>query len=72
MTLRQVMLVRPSETGEYRDVAWIDNRLARVGKRVATEDGVVWTVRALYNAKERDDVLVIADTARRYAEVVDD
>ncbi len=72
MILRQVMLVRPSEIGEYQDVCWIRNELARVGKRVQDENGVVWTVRELYNSKERDDVLVIANTARNYAEIVDD
>ena len=32
--LRQVLLERPVEGGVKRDVFWIDNKLARVGKRV--------------------------------------
>jgi hypothetical protein len=52
--LRQVKLVREGAPGE--DVFWIDNDLARIGKRVVDEAGVVWRVAETYNARPFADV----------------
>ena len=52
--MRQVKLVREDKPGE--DVFWIDNDLARVGKRVVDQAGVVWRVAETYNARPFADV----------------
>lgn len=52
--MRQVKLVREDRPGE--DVFWIDNDLAKVGKRVVDEADVVWRVAETYNARPFADV----------------
>lgn len=52
--MRQVKLVREGKPGE--DVFWIDNDVAKVGRRVVDEAGVVWTVVETYNARPFEDV----------------
>lgn len=52
--LRQVKLVREGRPGE--DVFWIDNDLAKVGKRVVDAGGVVWRVVETYNARPFTDI----------------
>lgn len=71
--LRQVLLRRPSANriDYFEDVAWIDNAVAKVGKRVCGEDGVVWTVVETYNAKPFADVDKLRDTWKRFADVLD-
>ena len=52
--MRQVKLVRECRPGE--DVFWIDNDLAKIGKRVVDGAGVVWRVAETYNARPFIDV----------------
>ena len=52
--MRQVKLVREDQPRE--DVYWISNELAKVGKRVVDEAGVVWRVTEAYNARPFTDV----------------
>lgn len=59
--LRQVLLSRPRRPshsdgtdgfGVYQDVFWIDSALARKGKKVIDEEGLVWTVEETYGVKD--------------------
>jgi hypothetical protein len=68
---RQVLLSRPIENGRKDEVCWIDNDIAKVGKRVRTEDGIEWTIVATYNAKHFADVDSLRSTWKRFAEVLD-
>ena len=52
--MRQVKLVREGRPGE--DVFWIDNDLAKVGKRLVDDKGVLWRVAETYNARSFEDV----------------
>lgn len=52
--MRQVKLVREDQPRE--DVYWISNELAKVGKRVVDEAGVVWRVAETYNVRPFADV----------------
>lgn len=50
--MRQVLL----RSGSKQDVFWIRNEVARVGKKVVDDDGIVWTVVEAYNARPFEDV----------------
>lgn len=50
--LRQVLL----RSGTKQDVFWIRNEIAKAGKRVVDDNGVVWTVIETYNARPFEDV----------------
>jgi hypothetical protein len=69
--LRQVLLRRPVDNGHAEDVFWIDNTLARVGKRLRDDDGVVWTVIDTYTARPFDDLEAQRDAWKRWAEILD-
>jgi hypothetical protein len=63
MMMRQVKMVSESELGHYELVCWIDNGLARVGKRLyLDDDGLddrhahVWVVDELYGTREAKDM----------------
>ena len=80
--LRQVLLTRRvphyvdglggelAHESERRDVFWIDAELAKVGKRVRDEDGRVWTVAEVYNAKPFTDIEKQRAAWKRWAEVL--
>lgn len=68
---RQCELKRPSETGQYTDVFWIDNKLAKLNKRVIDDDGNIWTITALYNARAFKDVEETIKLWKRFKEVLD-
>lgn len=68
--LRQVELSRKSEYGWKHLVVWIDNRLARLDHRVQDDDGIIWTVTALYNKKPFADVAKQREAWKRWAEVL--
>lgn len=77
---RQVLLSRPitpyvkwmqHADGYKEDVFWIDNKLAKIGKKVKDEDGVIWTIKDVYNAKEFEDIEQQRATWKRFAEVLD-
>lgn len=71
--LRQVLLRKPSESGGYNeDVFWIDNKLAKVGKKVVGEDGVVWQIAELYGAREFSDLEIQRGTWKRFADILED
>jgi hypothetical protein len=65
--MRQVLL----RSGTKEDVFWIRNEVARVGKRVVDEDGVVWTVAEAYNARPFKDVDRQIRTWAEFAETLD-
>jgi hypothetical protein len=69
--LRQVLLRRPTRQGHAEDVFWIDNSIAKVGKRVRDEDGVVWLVAETYSAKPFADVDLHHRTWKAFAAVLD-
>ena len=69
--LRQVLLRRPSDGGHFEDVFWIQVSLAKVGKRLLSEDdGHVWTVVELYNVRAFEDVEQQRQTWKRFSEVL--
>lgn len=65
--MRQVLL----RSGTKEDVFWIRNEVARVGKKVVDEDGVVWTVTEAYNARPFEDVDRQIRTWAEFAETLD-
>lgn len=67
--LRQVLLKELN--GTKQDVFWIDNEVARVGKKVKDEDGIVWVVAEAYNAKLFDDVDKQREAWKRWSDVLD-
>jgi len=70
--LRQVLLRKPSASGGYNeDVFWIDNKLARVGKKVLGEDGAIWQIIETYNALEFEDIEKQRAAWKSFAEVLD-
>lgn len=54
--MRQVALERRTPEGAYMDVAWIEVKYARVGKRLHIEDkpGEIWTVVEVYGQRRRE------------------
>lgn len=70
--LRQVLLRRQlHDTGYTEDVFWIQNAMAKVGKRVRDEDGVVWRVQEIYNTKTFHDVDILRDTWKQFFDALD-
>jgi hypothetical protein len=73
--LRQVLLRRPighrGENAHKEDVAWIDNRFARVGKRLVDEDGIIWTVIETYSVSAPDDLDRRHAAWRRWRDVLE-
>lgn len=69
--LRQVLLRRQlHDAGYSEDVFWIQNELAVVGKRVRDEEGIVWRVQEVYNAKPFSDVDKLRAAWKRWADVL--
>lgn len=68
--LRQVLLRRPSEHGYYEEVFWIDNAVAKAGKRVRDDDGLIWTIVEIYSARHFEDVDKLRAAWKRFAEVL--
>lgn len=72
--LRQVLVeceeVSPNG-GHVNDVRWIDNKIARHGKRVRCEDGKIWKIIAMYNAKPFEDVDKLRDAWKQWELVLD-
>lgn len=70
--LRQVMLERERDGGGFkRDVFWIRNELATVGRRVVDEAGFVWTVVEAYNARRFADVEAQIKTWSEFAKTLE-
>lgn len=69
--LRQVKLHRPVEGGVAEDICWIDNTVAKAGRRVMDEDGVIWTVVEIYGARAFSKVDLTARVAREFAKTLD-
>ncbi len=69
--LRQVLLRRPSERGNYEEVFWIANELARKGKHVRDEDGHIWEIVETYSAKSFDDVDAQRAAWKRWSDVLE-
>jgi hypothetical protein len=65
--MRQVLL----RSGSKHDVFWIRNEVAKVGKKVVDEDGVVWTVAEAYNARPFKDVDLQIRVWAEFAETLD-
>lgn len=70
--LRQVCLERRSDRGVHTDVAWIEVEFARVGKRVQTEDGSIWTVVELFGTRRRELVDANRGARKHMQEVTGD
>ncbi len=70
-TYRQVAVSRPSDHGVFVDVWWIDNAIASVGRRVLDEEGVIWTITAVYGARPRASVEAWNDAQRQFEKVLD-
>ena len=68
--MRQVKLVREDRPAE--DVYWIDNELAKVGKRVVDGAGVIWRVAEIYNARPFADVEQQIETWAEFAKTLED
>jgi hypothetical protein len=69
--MRQVKLQRRSTTGLKEDVFWIDNELAKPGKRVIDTDGIVWIVAEVYNAKPSKELDIEYEAWREFARTLD-
>jgi|HubBroStandDraft_5_1064220.scaffolds.fasta_scaffold233804_1 hypothetical protein len=69
--LRQVLLRRKTDSGTQEDVFWIANELAKINNRVQDEDGIIWTVAEIYNAKSYDNIEEIYKAWKRWADVLD-
>lgn len=68
--LRQVLLERPTGNGVAQDVFWIHNDLAKVNKRVQDEDGTIWTIKEVYNAKDFEDLDKLYSAWSRWKDVL--
>lgn len=69
--LRQVALQRSSPGGVYLDVAWVDDELGRVGKRLRVEaTGEIWTVVEVYGTRRREFVEATRPAQKHMREVV--
>jgi hypothetical protein len=69
--LRQVKLHRPVEGGVAEDVWWIDNAVAKVGKRVLDEAGVTWVVVEIYGARAFSDIDKVVGVQKVFAKKLD-
>ncbi len=67
MMLRQVKLLRRSPRGHIEDVFWIDNALAKKGKRVVDDEGIVWIVAEVYTAKPSKELDIEYEAWREFA-----
>jgi hypothetical protein len=56
MRLRQVTLTRPSQDGQLFEVCWIDDSLAKVGRRILGDDEIIWKVSEIYGTRDSTEV----------------
>lgn len=71
--MRQVALERRTPQGAYMDVAWIEVKYARVGKRLRIEgkDNEIWTVVEVYGTRRREWVDGARAARRHFSEVAE-